>query len=115
MKEPLATGCATKPSTRIRRLPHEPEQTCAARTCIKPGLPGAEVLSLQVGLRPSTPDGEPIVGPVADRPGLGVATGTGPSGLLLGSHCGQHCGCSIAARCLDLEEGLGPRAPFHPA
>jgi D-amino-acid dehydrogenase len=78
---------------------------------VAPGLADAELLSIRVGLRPSTPDGEPMLGPVTDWPGLWIATGTGPSGLLLGPYCGQLIASSIIGHRLD--EALKPFAPFR--
>jgi D-amino-acid dehydrogenase len=54
---------------------------------VAPGLLGAEVLEVRVGLRPAAADGLPVLGPVAD--GVFVATGYGADGLLLSPWCGQ--------------------------
>lgn len=65
---------------------------------IAPGLGGATVRELRVGLRPSTPDGNPILGPLPGCPGLWVATGMGPSGLTLGPHCGRLVADAVLGR-----------------
>jgi len=50
-----------------------PERTLAAIRSTFRGAEDVELLSTRVGLRPMPVDGEPIVGPVADVPGLYVA------------------------------------------
>jgi glycine/D-amino acid oxidase-like deaminating enzyme len=53
---------------------------------VAPGLAGAEVREIRVGLRPLTPDLLPVLGPV---PGVGrvfLVTGHGPTGLTLGPY-----------------------------
>ncbi|MGE0593832.1 MAG: glycine oxidase ThiO [Vicinamibacterales bacterium] len=50
---------------------------------ILPGLDGAELVEVRVGLRPATPDELPIVGPVPGLPGVFRATGHYRSGVLL--------------------------------
>ncbi len=55
---------------------------------VAPGLGDAVMSEVRVGLRPATPDGLPIIGPV---PGVGnayIATGHGASGLQLGPYTG---------------------------
>jgi D-amino-acid dehydrogenase len=58
------------------------------RECLlnAPGLAAARPIEVRVGLRPASPDGEPIVGEVPDWPGLWVCTGHGTEGLLLGPY-----------------------------
>ncbi|EPZ48260.1 MULTISPECIES: NAD(P)/FAD-dependent oxidoreductase [Alicyclobacillus] len=55
---------------------------------IAPGLGGAEIGDMRVGLRPTSPDGLPILGAVPGVEGLFVATGHGASGLTLGAYSG---------------------------
>lgn len=54
-----------------------------------PALAQAEVERAWAGLRPATPDGEPIVGPVEGHPGLWVATGHTRQGVHLAAHTGE--------------------------
>ncbi len=55
---------------------------------VAPGLAGASLREIRVGLRPATPDGLPILGLVPDHPNLLLATGHGASGLQLGPYSG---------------------------
>jgi len=56
---------------------------------VAPGLGRAELEEVRVGLRPVTPDGFPVLGSVPGTEGAYVATGHGPSGLLLGPYSGK--------------------------
>jgi len=56
----------------------------SAATALAPGLGGAEVSGYWSGLRPGTPDGLPILGPVPGWSGLYVTTGHYRNGILLG-------------------------------
>ncbi|GEO25668.1 oxidoreductase [Alicyclobacillus acidoterrestris] len=56
---------------------------------IAPGLGGAEIVDMRVGLRPTSPDGLPILGSIPGIEGLFVATGHGASGLTLGAYSGM--------------------------
>ena len=47
-----------------------------------PGLAGVPVVATWSGVRPVTPDGHPLVGPVPGMAGLWVAAGHGPIGVL---------------------------------
>jgi D-hydroxyproline dehydrogenase subunit beta len=47
-----------------------------------PGLAGVPVVATWSGVRPVTPDGQPLVGPVPGLAGLWVAAGHGPIGVL---------------------------------
>jgi D-amino-acid dehydrogenase len=51
-----------------------------------PGLRGASLREVRVGLRPATPDDLPILGPVPGWDNAFVATGHGTEGLLLGPY-----------------------------
>ncbi len=55
---------------------------------VAPGLAGATLHEVRIGLRPSTPDGVPVLGAVPGYDNLYIATGHGPSGLQLGPHSG---------------------------
>jgi glycine oxidase len=59
----------------------------AAHWC--PGLGTLTVLESQVGLRPATPDGLPVMGPVKEREGLFVSTGHYRNGILLSPLSGR--------------------------
>ncbi|MDS1271995.1 FAD-binding oxidoreductase [Lipingzhangella sp. LS1_29] len=53
-----------------------------------PGLADATVVETRVGFRPSSADGLQILGPLAELPGVVVATGLGSMGLTLGPYQG---------------------------
>jgi glycine oxidase len=56
---------------------------------IAPSLADAEVREVRVGLRPGTPDGAPILGPVPGWEGITLATGHFRSGILLSPITGR--------------------------
>ena len=56
---------------------------------VAPGLADASIREAQVGLRPLSPDGLPVLGTVPDIEGVFVATGHGPTGLQLGPYSGK--------------------------
>jgi len=70
---------------------------------VAPGLAGATLRELRVGLRPATPDGDPILGPLPGCPGLWVATGMGPKGLTLAPYCGRLIGDAVLGRAPELD------------
>jgi D-amino-acid dehydrogenase len=53
---------------------------------VAPGLAGAEIREIRVGLRPMTPDTLPVLGAVPGVAGAFLVTGHGPSGLTLGPY-----------------------------
>lgn len=69
---------------------------------LAPGLADATFEEVRVGLRPSTPDGLPILGAVPGVEGAFVATGHGPTGLTIGPYSGK-----VVA---DLVRGESPEA-----
>jgi glycine/D-amino acid oxidase-like deaminating enzyme len=73
-----------------------------------PALAAAPVLGAWWGIRPMTPDGRPIIGPV--RPGMFVAAGHGPVGVILGAGTAQ----LVASMVMD-EAPPFDSEPFHPA
>jgi D-amino-acid dehydrogenase len=76
---------------------------------VAPGLAVATISEMRVGLRPATPDGDPLLGPVPSCPGLWIATGMGPVGLSIGPYCGRLiAGWVLGA---DPEMDLAPFAP----
>jgi D-amino-acid dehydrogenase len=56
---------------------------------VAPGLADAEFREVRVGLRPSTPDGLPVLGAAPGVDGAYLATGHGPTGLTIGPHSGR--------------------------
>jgi D-amino-acid dehydrogenase len=62
---------------------------------VAPGLEGAGVAEIRVGLRPASPDGQPILGPAPGLANVWLATGHGPIGLQLGPYSGELIARSI--------------------
>jgi len=56
---------------------------------VAPGLAGAEIIEIRVGLRPVSADGMPILGAVPGMRNAYLATGHGPHGLQLGPYSGK--------------------------
>ena len=56
---------------------------------VAPGLAGAEIREIRVGLRPLTPDTLPVLGAVPGVGGVFLVTGHGPTGLTLGPYSGK--------------------------
>ena len=73
---------------------------------VAPGLADAEVREIRVGLRPLTPDGLPVLGPVPGLAGIFLVTGHGPTGLTLGAYSGK----VVAAQML----GKAPETDLSP-
>ena len=70
---------------------------------VAPGLAGATVHEIRVGLRPASPDRLPVLGPA---PGFGnvlLATGHGPSGLQLGPWSGAAMADLALGRAVPLD------------
>jgi D-amino-acid dehydrogenase len=78
---------------------------------VAPGLGQAEIREIRVGLRPASPDGLPILGPVPGVANLHLATGHGPVGLQLGPYSGKVVADTIAhgAAAIDLGPFSLPR------
>lgn len=55
---------------------------------VAPGLAGATIAEWRIGMRPASPDGNPILGPAPGLDNVFLATGHGPSGLQLGPYSG---------------------------
>lgn len=70
---------------------------------VAPGLAGATLRDLRAGLRPSTPDGDPILGPVPGCGGLSAATGMGSQGLTIGPYCGRLVADAVLGRAAELD------------
>jgi D-amino-acid dehydrogenase len=73
-----------------------------------PGLGPATVVETRVGLRPSTPDGHPVVGRLPGWGNAYVATGHGAEGLLLGPYSAR----VLADRILGADPSEGSAAPL---
>jgi glycine/D-amino acid oxidase-like deaminating enzyme len=91
----------------------EPEDPGVPREILRhatrwiPGLAEARVLGAWWGIRPMSPDGLPLIGPVRD--GLHVATGHGPYGVMLAAGTGE-----LAASLVLREEPFTDPKPFDP-
>jgi D-amino-acid dehydrogenase len=72
---------------------------------VAPGLAGAEIREIRVGLRPASRDGLPILGPVPGIRNLLLATGHGATGLQLGPYSGKVVAGMIAGG--EAETDLG--------
>jgi D-amino-acid dehydrogenase len=83
---------------------------------VAPGLAGATLDEVRVGLRPASPDGLPILGRIPGCERLYVATGHGASGLQLGPYSGALVADLALGKSStpDLDVGLD-LAPFAPA
>lgn len=55
---------------------------------VAPGLADATLLETRIGFRPASADGLPLLGPLAERPDVLIATGFGPGGLTLAPYTG---------------------------
>ncbi|MCZ6918051.1 MAG: glycine oxidase ThiO [Gemmatimonadetes bacterium] len=80
-----------------------------AMRSIYPTLEGATVKRSWAGLRPGTPDGQPIVGRDAESEGLWYATGHGRNGVLLAAITGEVIGQLFAGEAV--EHDLSPIDP----
>lgn len=82
----------------------------AAARAVLPALAAARRVEARACLRPLSADGTPLIGPLPGRPGLWLATGHGPWGILEAPATGE-----LLA---DLLTGAAPRLdprPFDPA
>jgi D-amino-acid dehydrogenase len=77
---------------------------------VMPGLAGATLGEVRVGLRPTSIDDAPILGPLTGIPNVFVATGHGANGLLLGPISGRVMSDLIAGRPPEVDV-----KPFSPA
>jgi glycine oxidase len=60
-----------------------------AAITIFPKLWDAEFVSARAGIRPGSPDGKPILGPITELDGLSVATGHDWAGIMLSPETGR--------------------------
>lgn len=70
---------------------------------VAPGLAGATLREVRIGLRPATPDGLPVLGPAPGVRNLYLATGHGPTGLQLGPYSGKLTADLILGRQLAVD------------
>lgn len=85
------TGSGFRPHTTVAGL----MDVLREATRVAPGLRCAALREIRVGLRPASPDGRPILGPVPGVANLHLATGHGPVGLQLGPYSGRLIAQSI--------------------
>lgn len=93
---PWADGRIVVGATREEDAGYDPRVTAGgldhvtdATMRMAPGLEDATFEEMRVGLRPASPDGLPMVGAVPEVEGAYVATGHGPTGLMLGPFSGK--------------------------
>ena len=77
---------------------------------VMPGLAGATLGEVRVGLRPTSLDDSPLIGPLPGVAGVFVATGHGANGLLLGPVSGKLMADVVLGRDPELD-----LTPFSPA
>jgi D-amino-acid dehydrogenase len=78
---------------------------------VMPGLAGATLREVRVGLRPASVDDLPILGALSGVPNVYVATGHGANGLLLGPVSGAAVADLVLGRSLTLDLDLTPFSP----
>ena len=98
-----ARGFDAAPSESARRA------LLAAAVELMPSLAGATLERQTACLRPVTPDGLPLIGPVPGWDNAYVATGGGPKGVLLAPAMGRAVADLILAGRTDLS--IGPASP----
>jgi D-amino-acid dehydrogenase len=74
---------------------------------IAPGLAHATLAEVRVGLRPTTPDDRPLLGPLPDMANVHVCTGHGANGLLLGPYSAALVAAGLGG---DTPDGVAPYA-----
>ncbi len=90
--------------------PGAPQRLLEAARAVLPVLAGARTVEARACLRPVSADGTPLLGPVPGRPGLWLATGHGPWGILEGPASGELLADLLTGRA----PAVDPR-PFDPA
>jgi D-amino-acid dehydrogenase len=78
---------------------------------VMPGLAGATLREVRVGLRPASVDDLPVLGALTGVPNVYVATGHGANGLLLGPVSGAAVADLVLDRSLTLDLDLTPFSP----
>lgn len=76
---------------------------------VAPGLAGASIGEIRVGLRPATPDNLPLLGPVPGVRNVYMAAGHGATGLQLGPYSGKLIADLIAGQ--PVETDISALAP----
>jgi D-amino-acid dehydrogenase len=94
----VACGGTYEPDARFDTRPTIAGLEELLRAClvIAPGLAGATLADVRVGLRPVSRDDLPLLGPVPGWDNVHVVTGHGTEGLLLGPYSS-----SLVARCIE--------------
>lgn len=95
--------------TAVRPDPGAAERLAAAARAVLPALSRARRVEARACLRPVSADGSPLVGPLPGRPGLWLATGHGPWGILEAPATGE----LLADLLLGKTPQVDPR-PFDP-
>ena len=70
---------------------------------VAPGLDGATVDEIRIGLRPLSADGLPFMGKAPGYENVIIATGHGPSGLQLGPYSGLVATQLVLGQCVEAE------------
>lgn len=70
---------------------------------VAPGLAGATLHEVRIGLRPASPDGLPILGALPGLDNVFIATGHGPSGLQLGPQSGAMIAGMVQGRAAPID------------
>lgn len=110
---PTPDGTVLAGGSRQAVVAPEPEDPSVPREIVRhatmwmPGLAEARVLGAWWGIRPMSPDGFPLIGPVGD--GLHVVTGHGPYGVMLAAGTAE----LAASLVLGEEPPVDPK-PFDP-
>jgi glycine/D-amino acid oxidase-like deaminating enzyme len=110
---PTPDGTVLAGGSRQPVVAPEPEDPSVPREIVRhatkwmPGLAEARVLGAWWGIRPMSPDGFPLIGPVGD--GLHVVTGHGPYGVMLAAGTAE----LAASLVLGDEPSIDP-TPFNP-
>jgi D-amino-acid dehydrogenase len=78
---------------------------------VMPGLAGATVGEVRVGLRPTSLDDSPLLGPLPGVENVFVATGHGANGLLLGPVSGAVVAAQVLGGTPTLDLDLTPFSP----
>ncbi|HEY0421168.1 MAG TPA: FAD-binding oxidoreductase, partial [Acetobacteraceae bacterium] len=84
-------------------------QVLAQALAVAPGLAGATLHELRVGLRPMGPDLKPLLGRVPGLDGLAIGNGLGAGGLTMGPYAG-----ALLAQLLTRGDADIPLAPYDP-
>ena len=75
---------------------------------IAPGLADATLSEVRVGLRPTSADDRPLLGPLPTMANVHVCTGHGANGLLLGPYSGALVAAGVTGAVPDALEPYRP-------